>query len=647
MNVAAYLFSLILVADLPVLEDLFRDTAAPIYEEMQRIDKELESLAPARLTPAVPTLGYLSAYETSADTTVVVDIELRQAVRLDTVMILPVAAVDERNVARSFQFPLRFTIELIAPDGTPSIIADYSEKDYPTPGLDPQIFYCSAEAETQTIRFTALRLRKNPRETANDYFMALDEVFAFSGEWNAALNAFVKTTSAKRVPLTWNTSYLVDGFTNYAPVELDWTEPPISNLTSEDELIVTLDMGRQVVMDELRIWPIDVSSNHSHTSSQGQRFPLSLKLEIASNPGFVNAQEVFSDDHFPRPIIGPLMRAITPLPGRYVKLTAKNGYRQPGDSRTGIGFSELELFERGNLLSLGIVPKIDNWKSKIMTPAVLTDGFSKTGRIHPLKDWMLEIARRFTLEKRRAALNLSLDALHIRQLALLQWTGILFVGLIGFFAILYFVSRYRHEDRLHQMRDEIAGDLHDEVGANISSIAGTAEILQETFTAATPKQKKLFNDIIITARRTAGQTNRLIQFLERRRMDGDLILQMETTARQLLPDTHHQCSWEGAEIFNRLPSSQKWDLLLFFKESLHNIVKHSQATIVTVEGMAAKGVLILSVHDNGSGISNQIETPTHLKLRARRLKGRLTVQTGVDIGTTIRITMKIPRNPIA
>lgn len=645
MNHVAGLFLLIFAAGMPVMEDLFSDPAAPIRKEMGEIDDELASLAPARLTPAVPTLGYLSGYGKSPDVSFPVDIVLRRVARLDTLMILPVAAVDEQNVCHSFQFPLRFTIELIAADGTSRMIADYSQEDYPTPGLEPQVFPCPSEFEVQSIRFTTLRLRKSPHEASKDFFMSLGEVLAFSGQWNAALNAEVRTesSSTRPVPLTWHPSFLVDGFTNYAPVELNMDRPIIRMLTRADQLTVTLDMGKQVVADELRIWPIDYSSNHSHTGSHGRGFPLKLQLEAALQADFSDAQVIYSDENFPRPNVGPLMRAVTPVKGRYLRLTARNGYKHPGDSETGIGFAELELFQQGKLLSQGITPELTNW-SVTNFASQLTDGFSKTGRIRPLKNWMLQVARRAALEKRHADLSLELDSVHARQAATLRGAGIFLAALIGVFLVLFFILRYRHEKRLHRMRDDIAGDLHDEVGANISSIAGTAEILQETLPDATPKQNKLFDDIIRTARRTARQTNRLIQFLERRRMNGDLVLQMESTARQLLPDTEHQCHWHDAEVFNRLPSTIKWDLLLFFKESLHNIVKHSHATIVTVNGSAPGGMLTLSVHDNGTGIPDKAETPAHLKLRARKLKGRLSVQSSPDTGTTIRLNIKIPRS---
>ena len=95
---------------------------------------------------------YLSGYWESPDVSFPVDIVLRRVARLDTLMILPVAAVDEQNVSHGFQFPLRFTIELIAADGTSRMIADYSQEDYPTPGLEPQIFPCPSEFEVQSIR---------------------------------------------------------------------------------------------------------------------------------------------------------------------------------------------------------------------------------------------------------------------------------------------------------------------------------------------------------------------------------------------------------------------------------------------------------------------------------------------------------------
>ncbi|MGZ0657354.1 sensor histidine kinase [Coraliomargarita sp. W4R72] len=626
------------------LEAIYPNTTDKLTRSIETLDKQLAALPPARMSPTVPTLGYLSNYVKSADTTIAIDIILDQAAHIDMLMIFPVAAIDENNTPHSFQFPEHFKVELMTDEGNSELIADYSSIRYPTPELEPQLFPCPPQLKVSRIRFTALKIPPNPKEYSSDYFMALSEVMAFSGEQNVILNAQVQTDCFTQKPLTWGPDFLVDGFSNYAPVELHWNVPIPALVSSQNEVIIKLDLGRDVTIDEFRIWPIDLSPNHSHTSSHGQHFPTSIKVETAVHADFTDAITIFHGQRLTIPNVGPLMLATTPTMGRYLRVTASDPFTYPGDTRQGIAFSEIEFFANGRLVSSDLIPEIVN--AAYAAPQQLTDGLSKTGKIHPLKQWMLQITHRSKLEKRRDELKKQLDIIHDKQQILIHKMLVLIVFVTLSFLFTYWIARYRHQKRLHRMRDEIAAELHDEVGANISSIASTAELLLETLPEATPKQKRLFNNIIQTARLTAGETNLLIQFLERRRIEGNLIHQMQTAAQQLLPDTPHQFIWKNPEAFNQLSSSQKWDLLLLLKESLNNIVKHANASKVEIEGGSDKRKLSLQIHDNGKGIHTKNILPSHLQDRARKLKGQITVDSTTDSGTTISFIMKHRKNYI-
>jgi signal transduction histidine kinase len=83
-----------------------------------------------------------------------------------------------------------------------------------------------------------------------------------------------------------------------------------------------------------------------------------------------------------------------------------------------------------------------------------------------------------------------------------------------------------------------------------------------------------------------------------------------------------------------------------FQETLTNVARHAEATRVDIEFEGRPGELVLTVHDNGKGISRDTLTnPESLGLigmgeRARFWGGEITFQGALGEGTTI--TLRIP-----
>ena len=81
------------------------------------------------------------------------------------------------------------------------------------------------------------------------------------------------------------------------------------------------------------------------------------------------------------------------------------------------------------------------------------------------------------------------------------------------------------------------------------------------------------------------------------------------------------------------------------REALHNIVKHANATQVTLHMKQDDTDILLEIKDNGRGFDSAAKFPGHLGLqsmreRTERLNGTFTIHTAVGEGT--RITVRIP-----
>ena len=86
------------------------------------------------------------------------------------------------------------------------------------------------------------------------------------------------------------------------------------------------------------------------------------------------------------------------------------------------------------------------------------------------------------------------------------------------------------------------------------------------------------------------------------------------------------------------------DLLLLYKEILHNIAKHAEATEVNIQLQVRRGSIELTVADNGVGFSpNGSRAGTGLKSlseRAVHLGGELQLDSAPGRGTTVRFRLR-------
>jgi len=88
-------------------------------------------------------------------------------------------------------------------------------------------------------------------------------------------------------------------------------------------------------------------------------------------------------------------------------------------------------------------------------------------------------------------------------------------------------------------------------------------------------------------------------------------------------------------------------IFLIFKEALNNAVRHSACTEVQIDFSLARGVLSLTLKDNGKGFEwgcvDQGHGLSSMRQRAAELGGSFEVDSVPDHGTTIRLQVPLAR----
>jgi len=218
---------------------------------------------------------------------------------------------------------------------------------------------------------------------------------------------------------------------------------------------------------------------------------------------------------------------------------------------------------------------------------------------------------------------------------------------VGAFLIFYFIYRYRIGQllKLQQVRNDIATDLHDEIGSTLTNINLLSEISRKNIHQ--PAEAEKFLHRISEEVTTSSQALDDIIWSVNTNNDSvnETFARMRRYSAELFENTSVACSLDfetGNDTV--LKMEKRKDVFLIYKELLNNILKHAKATTVNIHIKTINGCLQMLIADNGKGFN--IDQPTYrnglknLKLRVTRWKGQFNVESN-DTGTTVNVSIPV------
>lgn len=209
----------------------------------------------------------------------------------------------------------------------------------------------------------------------------------------------------------------------------------------------------------------------------------------------------------------------------------------------------------------------------------------------------------------------------------------------------------RKQSKLNSLRDEIALDLHDEIGSQLSSIS----ILSQTTSryVVDAKVQDRLQTISQSARQVMDSMREIVWSLN---SSSDSIqhigLRIQETAFSLFGDSAVQLYFEcdQSDELTGLSHKQRRELYLIAKECLTNIVRHAQAKHVWIHLQTTSEGLILCLKDDGKGFSTNARTSgiglQSIHQRAHQLGASLTINTTDGQGTTVLVRLQFNELPI-
>ena len=212
------------------------------------------------------------------------------------------------------------------------------------------------------------------------------------------------------------------------------------------------------------------------------------------------------------------------------------------------------------------------------------------------------------------------------------------------FYILYRI-RIQQLLQMQQVRNRISSDLHDDIGARLTNIQILSALSEQQL--AKPELAGVYLHRIVNEVQTSGEAlDDIVWSINSKNDSGeDLAARMRRYAAEIFEGVHLQCTMNMNDNTSdiKLSMEKRRDLYLVFKEALNNILKHSQASAVTIELQASDNTLLMDITDNGKGFDvNQPDNGNGLKNIKRRIekwKGKAIIESMVDKGTALHVVL--------
>jgi len=628
---------------LVVASDFDEMSLKEVETKLEEIDSELETLAHPTMRAGVGNIGWGSRGRREADRPEWVRVEFEEDVEIDRIVLVPVVWRDPDTGLEGDAFPVDFEV-IVGRKGkdSGSVVASYDASDALLPRIAPLVI----PVEPVSCAWVEIRAELLSQRSLDGLFaFQLAEVMAFSGGENVALHGNVRSSSlyGSRVGGSYSREALVDGTTPYVIDAADG-EPSQSCVVfyiTGDTPFLVFDLGETQEIDQIRLHAPDFSESVPQIRHADYGLPRAMLIDGANSPDFTDSVELVeyrrSTIYGSGPVI-PLR--FPPASCRYVRFTVTNGYGAPEakEHHRCVGFTEIEILASGSNVARGVKPEVKGELNFVDGHLKnLTDGRNHFGNILPLREWMEQLARRHDLSLLRPVVDRELLNRYRHQgakLTQLAWlAGLLAVGLV----IAVLLGRMARMRQVTRIKKRFVADLHDEVGANLHAIAILSDIVRGRLKSGAGAEE-LLDEVRVISQETSEATRHCTSMVEAKGLCEDLEAELRRSASRMLRDTDHEFKVVGGRNLKLLAPKRRIDLLLFFKECLTNVMRHSHATRVEIEMKADGRHVSLQVDDNGDGTVGGISSS--LKRRARLLRGKLNVVPRNGGGTSVSLELK-------
>lgn len=581
-----------------------------------------------------------------------VQVDLGERVQPDSVALFPVTVLIDNEPVVGYGFPRRFRIDISDDpnfgDYKYETIVDQRDLSRYAPKEAP--FFCSAKGLAgRYVRVTPITMwRPDDDGSAEDEVFALAELMVLKGERNIAHGKTVTALDWSERGNFWSRRFLTDSRTPLGhPAGLE-TSPTLGyrcESPKAESRWVQIDLEESMSIEEVRLIPANPPQVVSDPTLE---FPQQFKIEISDSPDMSQADSIVkvASGQLVKPGNQAVVFPVATGYGRYIRFTAE----RRGAGPLSFALAEMQVFSEDQNVALGKkVTAEESVEEHGWSRQALVDGFSSRNNLPKLSEWLEDLSTRANLiEEWREKEQIRVDLVESTVSKGFRWIGSGAGGLLLMIIVGLARGRSRRRKELEGIRQQIASDLHDDIGSNLSSIALLAELGY-----AEAEEPELVREELGEIKRTADKTVESMRDIVWLIRPGEetwkqMVARFRETAAKLLRAHEYRFETLGSMHDDRLPIDFKRNLFLMYKEILNNIVRHAQAKRVEIELETRRGRLLLRIADDGHGFDTASQDfregngLKNLRRRAQALSGTLKVKSAAGEGTTVQLSAPMP-----
>ena len=210
-------------------------------------------------------------------------------------------------------------------------------------------------------------------------------------------------------------------------------------------------------------------------------------------------------------------------------------------------------------------------------------------------------------------------------------------------------ARLRRLEEAQRLRQQIAQDLHDEVGSTLSSISLLSGHTDRLLSENRPETaQRMVQKIYADARDILESIDEIIWTINPGNDSTQRIIQrLREYAQPLMESKNILFTLTADPDIELLPVTMevRRNLYLIGKEAINNLVKYAGATRATVRFERQKDQLVVIIEDNGRGFDPELVSLRNgqrsMQQRARAMDGDFSVMSKPEHGTTLKLSVPI------
>jgi signal transduction histidine kinase len=194
-------------------------------------------------------------------------------------------------------------------------------------------------------------------------------------------------------------------------------------------------------------------------------------------------------------------------------------------------------------------------------------------------------------------------------------------------------------EAIYTERNRIASDLHDDIGASLSSIRIYSDAAIKQFSNNPEESKKLMVRINTSSSDMMEKMSDIIWVINPKNDHGEnLVLRMKLHLSEVFSTTSIKVNYKiHSEIESlKISTFARRNIYLTFKEAINNILKYSQANNVSIEMRLMNQKLLFAISDDGIGFDTSTIRPGNgignMNRRIKALKGTINITTSLGKG---------------